>query len=60
MGNANSEKESCENMKKFKDVPNGLFRWKGIVYSKISDTQAVLITSGKTVDFSPDEEVEEF
>jgi hypothetical protein len=47
-------------MKKFKDVPNGLFRWKSIVYSKISDTQAVLITSGKTVDFSPDEEVEEF
>ena len=44
----------------FKNVKPGLFRYLGIVYSKISDTQAVLITTGKIVDFSPDEEVEEY
>jgi hypothetical protein len=45
---------------KFSKIKNGLFRWKGLVYSKISDTQAVAITSGKIIDFSPDEEVEEW
>jgi hypothetical protein len=36
----------------------GLFKWHELVYSKFNDTQAVLITSGRVVDFSPDEEVE--
>lgn len=45
---------------KFSETPLGLFRYRGIVYSKISDTQAVLITMGKIVDFNPDDEVEAF
>ena len=45
---------------KFKDVALGLFRFHGIVYSKINETQAVLITMGKIVDFSPEDEVEEY
>jgi len=45
---------------KFSETPFGLFRYRGIVYSKISDTQAVLITMGKIVDFNPDDEVEAF
>lgn len=44
----------------FKDIPLGLFRFRGIVYTKISDTQAVLITSGKIIDFSPEDAVEKF
>jgi ribosomal protein L14E/L6E/L27E len=44
----------------FKDIKKGLFREKGIVYCKFSDTQAVLITSGKIVDFIPEQEVEEY
>ena len=42
----------------FKDVPYGLFRFRGLVYTKISDTQAVIITSGRIVDFEPLEEVQ--
>lgn len=45
---------------KFSEVPNGLFRFNGLVYTKISESQAVLITSGKIVDFAPDDEVEMF
>ena len=45
---------------KFKDVKMGLFRYHDIVYSKFSETQAVLSTMGKIVDFAPDEEVEEY
>lgn len=44
----------------FKDVSLGLFRYKGIVYTKINDTQAVLITSGKMIDFLPEEVVETY
>ena len=39
----------------FKDIPRGLFRYKNMVYTKISDTQAVIITSGKIVDFTGEE-----
>lgn len=43
---------------KFKDIPNGLFRrLNGIVYTKINDSQAVLITNGNIVDVSEDEDV---
>lgn len=45
---------------KFSEVPNGLFRFNGLVYTKISESQAVLITSGKVVDFALDDEVEMF
>lgn len=45
---------------KFKDIQLGLFRCNGIVYSKINDKQAVLITNGRMVDFEPNQEVEEF
>ena len=45
---------------KFKDVQLGLFRFHGIVYTKINESQAVLITSGKIVDFNPEEEVESY
>ena len=44
----------------FKDVPYGLFRYRGIVYTKFNDTQAVMITSGKVVDFNPEEIVEHY
>ena len=44
----------------FKDVLPGLFRYNGIVYTKISDTQAVLITSGKIVNFDPSDIVESY
>lgn len=40
---------------RFADAPYGMFWYRGIVYSKFSDTQAVLITNGKVVDFSEDE-----
>jgi hypothetical protein len=42
----------------FKDIPCGLFRWHEQVYTKISDTQAAMITSGKIKDFDPEEEVQ--
>lgn len=42
----------------FGKAKKGLFKWHGVVYTKFSDTQAVMITSGKIVDFKPDEEVE--
>lgn len=45
---------------KFSEVKLGLFRYRGIVYTKISDTQAVLITSGKIVEFAPDTQVESY
>ena len=45
---------------KFSEIPNGLFRFNGLVYTRISESQAVLITSGKIVDFQPEEEVELF
>lgn len=44
----------------FKDIQLGLFRFRWIVYTKINETQAVLVTSGKIVDFSPEDEVEPF
>ena len=44
----------------FKDVHLGLFRWKDIVYTKINDHQAVLITNGKIVEFNPTDEVEPY
>jgi len=44
----------------FKDIPLGLFRYKGIVYTKISDTQAVLITNGKMVNFNAEDIVEQY
>jgi len=45
---------------KFSEIPNGLFRFHGLVYTKINESQAVLITSGKIVDFNPEEEVESY
>lgn len=39
----------------FKDIPNGLFWYRNMVYTKISDTQAVIITTGKIVDFTGEE-----
>ena len=39
----------------FKDLPLGLFRYKGLVYTKINNTQGVLITSGKIVNFNPND-----
>lgn len=45
---------------KFSEMKLGLFRYRGLVYSKISDTQAVLITMGKIVEFAPDDEVENY
>lgn len=44
----------------FKDVSLGLFRYNDIVYTKINDTQAVLITSGKIVNFNPTDIVEPY
>ena len=43
----------------FRDIPLGLFRSlrTGLVYTKINDTQAVIITNGKTIDFDVMEEV---
>lgn len=57
-------------MPKFKDI-NGLFRMKGLVYSKLkeellkkddslSPVNAVLIASGETVKVEENEEVENF
>lgn len=56
-------------MLKFKDIPPGLFRRKGLVYSKLEKevilkdeetkaANAVSITGGKLVTIEPDEEVE--
>lgn len=56
-------------MPKFQDMPPGLFRWKGLVYSKfekeivskddeMKTANAVGITGGKLVAIKPDEEVE--
>lgn len=56
-------------MPKFKDKQPGLFRWKGLVYSKfekeivskddeMKTANAVGITSGKLVAIEPDEEIE--
>lgn len=42
----------------FKDIPKGLFWYRGLVYSKFSETQAVLITMGEVKDFNPMDEVE--
>jgi len=42
----------------FKDIEKGLFRYKGIVYTKIEDTQAVLITTGEVLIFNPEQEIE--
>lgn len=44
----------------FKDVSLGLFRYNGIVYTKINDTQAVLITNGKIVTFNSEDIVEPY
>jgi hypothetical protein len=46
--------------KKFKDIKNGLFRYKGVVYSKTSETKAVLIVTGEIKDFKPEDEVQEW
>ena len=43
---------------KFKDLPLGLFRFHGIVYTKFDTTKAVLIVSGEVVEFAPDTEVQ--
>lgn len=44
----------------FKDVSLGLFRYNDIVYTKINDKQAVLITNGRIVDFNPTDIVEPY
>ena len=57
-------------MAKFKDI-HGLFRLKGLVYSKLEDelvkkdenlsvVNAILITSGKAIKVEENEEVEDF
>ena len=40
---------------RFGDAPYGMFWYRGIVYSKFSDTQAVQVSTGRVVDFSSDE-----
>lgn len=40
---------------RFADAPYGMFWYRGIVYSKFSDTQAVQVSTGRVVDFSEDE-----
>lgn len=45
---------------KFKDIKLGLFRYQGIVYTKISDTQAVMIVSGQIIDFDAETLVLEY
>ena len=47
-------------MVEFKDVHLGLFRYNDIVYTKINDHQAVLITNGKIVEFNPTDVVEPY
>ena len=44
----------------FKELPNGMFRFRGIVYTKINETQGVQITTGRIVEFNPDDPVEKF
>jgi hypothetical protein len=41
----------------FRDAPLGMFWYNGIVFTKINDNQAVMITSGKLKDFSPEETI---
>ena len=43
---------------KFTEIPKGLFRYKGIVYCKIDENRAVLITSGEIINFSSEEIVD--
>lgn len=44
----------------FKDINLGLFRFNAIVYTKINDHQAVLITNGRIVEFNPEDVVEPY
>lgn len=45
-------------MTKFKDAPLGMFRGRsGLVYTKINQTQAVIITSGKIIEYDLEETV---
>lgn len=44
----------------FKDIEKGLFRYRGLVYTKIEDTQAVLITTGEILIFNPEQSIEPY